>query len=60
MLAFAVVGGWIVGKLVNVDSTVVAYLFAFLAGGVILNVMKEELPEERESNFWAFLVGLVA
>ena len=34
-----------------------AVLFAFLAGGVILNVIKEELPEEQESLFWAFALG---
>jgi hypothetical protein len=32
-------------------------LFAFVAGGVILNVLKEELPEERQSKFWAFALG---
>jgi hypothetical protein len=35
----------------------IALLFAFLAGGVILNVLKEELPEERQSRFWAFALG---
>lgn len=34
-----------------------AVLIAFLAGGVVLNVLKEELPEERESRFWAFAIG---
>lgn len=33
---------------------------AFLSGGVILNVLKEELPEERASRFWAFALGGVA
>jgi hypothetical protein len=28
-----------------------------LAGGVIMNVLKEELPEEHESRFWAFALG---
>jgi hypothetical protein len=28
-----------------------------MAGGVILNVLKEELPEERQSKFWAFALG---
>ena len=36
----------------------VAIFFAFLAGGVILNVLKEELPAEGKSRYWAFLVGL--
>jgi hypothetical protein len=38
---------------------VLGLLFSFLAGGVVLNVLKEELPEERKSNFWAFLFGVV-
>ena len=33
-------------------------LFAFLAGGVIFKVLKEELPEERNSRYWTFAVGL--
>lgn len=32
-------------------------MFAFLAGGVVLNVIKEELPHDRKSSFWAFFVG---
>ena len=27
-------------------------------GEVILNVLKEELPEERENRFWAFALGV--
>jgi hypothetical protein len=30
---------------------------AFLASGVVLNALKEELPEEREGRFWAFAIG---
>ena len=26
---------------------------------VVLNVLKEELPQERQSRFWAFALGLV-
>jgi hypothetical protein len=37
-----------------------ATMFAFLAGGIILNVLKEELPEERESRFSAFTAGTAA
>ncbi len=32
-------------------------LIAFLAGGVVLNALKEELPKGRESCFAAFLSG---
>jgi hypothetical protein len=35
-------------------------LTAFVGGSVILNVLKEELPEDRQSRFGAFLVGAAA
>lgn len=57
MLAAAVLLGWSIGVIVEVSEAFLAVLFAFLAGGVIMNVLKEELPEERESSFWAFAAG---
>ena len=35
----------------------VAALTAFLGGGVVLNVLKEEVPSQRQSRFWAFAGG---
>ena len=57
VLAAAVFAGWVVGLLFEVSEAALAVLFAFLAGGVVMNVLKEELPEERESRFWAFVLG---
>ena len=57
ILASAVLLGAAVGYATTVSEVVIALLFAFLAGGVILNVVKEELPAERRSRFWAFAVG---
>lgn len=57
VLAGAVLAGWTLGLVVEVSEAFLAVLFAFLAGGVIMNVLKEELPEERESSFWAFALG---
>ncbi|WP_119157399.1 hypothetical protein [Caldimonas tepidiphila] len=58
VLAAAVLGGWLLGLFVEIERAVIAVLIALLAGGVILNVMKEELPEERESRFTSFLAGV--
>ncbi len=58
VLAAAVVGGWALGTRTALTEAGIAVLFAFLAGGVILNVLKEELPEERESRYGAFALGL--
>lgn len=57
VLAAAVLAGWALGVLTEISEAAVATLIAFLAGGVILNVLKEELPEERQSRFWAFALG---
>ena len=57
ILSAAVLLGWAAGVLVTAKETTVTALFAFLAGGVMLNVLKEELPEERESRFWVFALG---
>jgi len=35
----------------------VAVFVPFLAGGISRNVIKEELPPDRESRFWAFAIG---
>ncbi len=57
ILGAAVVIGAAIGYAIEIDEAAVAVLFSFLAGGVVLNVIKEELPEERESRFWAFALG---
>ena len=57
LLSGAVLGGWAVGALTPLHPLLIAVLAALLAGGVVLNVIKEELPEERESRWWAFTLG---
>jgi hypothetical protein len=57
LLAGSVLLGWGIGLLTPIHELLLAVLFAFLAGGVILNVIKEELPEEQERLFWAFTLG---
>lgn len=58
LLASAIIAGWLVGIWTQVAEVIVSFLVALLAGGVILNVMKEELPEERESSFLSFSIGM--
>lgn len=59
VLAAAVVAGALIGCVTQVASMTRLVPFSFLAGGIIMNVLKEELPAERESRFWAFALGLV-
>lgn len=57
ILAAAIIVGWVIGRTTAISPAAIALLFSFLAGGIILNVLKEELPEERDSRFWAFALG---
>lgn len=44
----------------ELSDAAIAALIAFLAGDVILNVLKEEVPNERQSRFWAFALGMAS
>lgn len=57
VLAAAVLIGCAIGLLFEVPDVATSALVALLAGGVILNVLKEELPAERHSKFTPFLIG---
>lgn len=57
VLAGAVLVGWLLGQFTDLPDLAIALLFAFLAGGIMLNVLKEELPEDRQSRFLPFLAG---
>lgn len=60
ILAGAILAGWTLGLATEVPEAAVAILTAFLGGGVVLNVLKEEVPNERQSRFWAFAGGAAA
>lgn len=59
LLTAAVVIGWLVGIATELSDLIVSFLVALLAGGIILNVLKEELPEDRESSFSSFALGVL-
>ena len=60
LLALALAAGVALGSVTELAKAAIAVLVAFLAGGVILNVLKEEVPNERQSRFWAFTLGITA
>jgi hypothetical protein len=60
VLAASTFVGWGYGMVTQISDRTVALWFAFLAGGIIINVIKEELPYEQHSRFWPFLAGVMA
>ena len=57
ILSAAVIIGWAVGTQTNISEAITASLFALLSGGIILNVLKEELPQAGENRYWTFACG---
>ena len=58
LLAAALLAGWALAAVfAPTSSVVISLLTAFLAGGILLNVFKEEIPSTRRSHFGWFLVG---
>jgi len=61
LLAGALVLGWLLAAIfAPTGSLVVTLLTAFLAGSILLNVFKEELPSTRRSHYGWFVGGLSA
>lgn len=60
LLATAVLLGWAIAYWDLMPVIGPAILQGILAGAVLLNVFKEELPAETQSRLWPFAVGAVA
>jgi hypothetical protein len=60
LVTAALAVGWVVGLVTELPEIYLAAIFSFVAGGVIMNVLKEELPEERRSSLVAFVSGVAA
>lgn len=59
ILAVSVFIGWLIYQLAPTSDLVIAFFSAFLTGGVVLNIMNDELPDEKNSSFPSFLLGLI-
>ena len=57
VLCGAAILGWLLGVFVALPEIAVIAIMALLGGGIILNVLKEELPAERQSRFGALIAG---
>jgi len=57
VLAAAVLAGTAVGFRTELARSTLGLLFAFLAGGIVLNVVREEVPSDRRSKFLPFVAG---
>jgi hypothetical protein len=60
LLASAIVAGWLIAELWRPPLTVAAVFMGLVSGGIILNVLAEEIPKEHEGSFVALVGGALA
>lgn len=58
LLGVAVLAGWAAGSLETFSKAVVATAVAFLGGGILVNVLREEWPEKGPGRTVPFLLGI--
>lgn len=58
-LTAAIMMGAIAGKASRLNAAALSIVWSFLAGSLILNILKRELPDERKSCFGSFVGGIV-
>lgn len=57
VMAASVLAGWGISASIELPAIVTGLAFALLAGGMILNVLKQELPTSREGQYLPFVTG---
>ncbi len=57
VVAAGVVTGWLLAVIADIPERALALALAFIAGGIVLNVLKEELPGERCARLVPFVAG---
>lgn len=60
VMAASVFAGWAVGAATTMPPLIIGSAFALLAGGMILNILRQELPASSDGRFLPFLVGASA
>ena len=59
ILAVGVSIGWLAGVTLDLPKNIKIILFSFLAGGIIVNTIRKEMPSGKENRFWPFFLGAV-
>ncbi|HEX2177977.1 MAG TPA: hypothetical protein VHL54_00435 [Actinomycetota bacterium] len=59
ILVSSIFTGALIGALAQISEFVIVVATAIVAGGVVLNVLKEEVPAEAQSRFQSFVAGVL-
>lgn len=56
-LVVALISGWLTGYFIKIPEMFIAIVVAFVAGGMIMNAMRYELPKKSQDSFRYFCLG---
>lgn len=56
VLVLALITGWILGLLINLNPAAVALIMAFIGGGIMINIFHYEVPS-KSTHYLPFVVG---
>lgn len=59
ILSFSLLAGWLIGYFTTLPIYIFGIWFSWLAGGIFINTIKEELPDEQKSRLIPFLFGAI-
>lgn len=59
ILVICLILGWLFGNWFMISDAAIALVNAFIAGGVIMNVTRHELPMDNPNNSGTFLLGAI-
>ncbi|MDJ0647802.1 MAG: hypothetical protein QNJ60_03775 [Xenococcaceae cyanobacterium MO_188.B19] len=57
LLVAAIIFGYVIGQVIHIDEAVISIIWSFLAGTIIFNVLKRELPDANDTCFGSFISG---
>lgn len=57
LLAIAALLGWFIGFMFDLPKPLIITLLGFISGGIIVNTLIAELPQDQEEKFLPFLLG---
>lgn len=57
ILTAAIMVGAALGRATHLNEAAISIVWSFLAGSIILNILKRELPDEQDSCFFSFMGG---
>lgn len=58
-ISLGLLAGWIAGLFWQIPEAALALILSFLAGGIMMNVFRHEIPADNPNNYFSFVFGAI-